>query len=1175
MQKFNERAIVLHDAAIGLMTKVAFHRSVIESPEGRPPSLANAEWAKVRKAIERCYPDGAELQRTSGFHTFEQSATQTMGELEDVYHTFVDLVDLSDATKELLRVVFAETVDFHVEQNRSVVFRAMELLTAYAQLHLLIGGFAERKLVLGTYAAAYQCFDRRAEPDFSRVARHVQDFDDPVRRLVAEVGPLGISGPVFDLCMNLRPSILAYLDPEDMRRTNMLNPTEEAGALALPVRQPLNAHQHPSRNKHMEMMDAHRYLTWVLYAGIVCPELFLREDRQFLDLFNTVSRDCLFVPVFREHRASVHELTDELSKWFPPRNFKVTAPRDLKLKKVFKEESKEAALSCGRRHREKRSYLRGEMKRLAHLCSDTPGLLGPKFPMVLAALSMGKAELLWYFYHKDANTRRDRMKHLNLEDFDDPFVSSLLGLQDRLATLVLRHRRYVEAYYAEYLRGAHLSRLRRLLAGVPEPVKRSTAPAVQQILDGLCGQLSGLDPARPGGCGLVGFRLDWARCACSFASVQSNAMNMGGVKELMEHMNLVVLHTRFVDDLDALLAEHAELPELWWCRDQLTHEFERALNDESEASASTISDTIVAYVKVAAAAPENVSAFCPDEQRPLGEAATRYADDLLGAVSRRVKDLVAPLCEELAKFDAQVLPLEAARRLERKEALRQRGEDGREEFPGWESKAWPFGKAYLRGVVATVRNLCGILSALQASPRLVVHDRVFALKEYVRAELSRFLQYACRHCLSGEAGMQRPTVALSRLRNAAESVRAATAYINMDADRLLRKCIFEESAAAPPADAEAPSGPAGGRLVERVAAFYRQLVAGMSAAPGVCFVPVMRTFARMAVVATPETPDAALYCEPAELEALCRLLGPHGVRAVEAELLAFVGEQLAAVKRFLARNLDALRAFRGAYVTGRWLETARQLQGLGDMMGACVATGMALSLRRILHDALRRVQRRAAPFVQQTLEAARGATKDDAAAAAEFDALDECAMDCGVESPLSDARLREVVQRELNPRADQQVVELLPFAFAALLTAEQWTATFFLPGFDVFTLNEHVIAVTIRKLLVATQPAAPLREAGGGRLGAAFKDYMKCASFVLLRMKMLEEEVFAAYPLRAMVLLLESFVRECPFLERSMLEDFMPYSILHNSYMDISLGKQKADDVPQSVAEAFGGDHSS
>ena len=62
--------------------------------------------------------------------------------------------------------------------------------------------------------------------------------------------------------------------------------------------------------------------------------------------------------------------------------------------------AKTASATCGAVHRERRVYARLALSTLRWLVAESPGLLGPKFPVVLAALSVASAEVLWLLRHQ-------------------------------------------------------------------------------------------------------------------------------------------------------------------------------------------------------------------------------------------------------------------------------------------------------------------------------------------------------------------------------------------------------------------------------------------------------------------------------------------------------------------------------------------------------------------------------------------------------------------------------------------------------------------------------------------------------------------------------------------------------------------------------------------------------
>jgi len=69
--------------------------------------------------------------------------------------------------------------------------------------------------------------------------------------------------------------------------------------------------------------------------------------------------------------------------------------------------------------------------------------------------------------------------------------------------------------------------------------------------------------------------------------------------------------------------------------------------------------------------------------------------------------------------------------------------------------------------------------------------------------------------------------------------------------------------------------------------------------------------------------------------------------------------------------------------------------------------------------------------------------------------------------------------------------------------------------------------------------------------------YFACSVLrsVLFRMQA-NHEKYEHFPLRAMFVLMEKFTETSPMIDRSVLEEFMPYTILHAAYVDMSLNKQ-------------------
>ena len=60
----------------------------------------------------------------------------------------------------------------------------------------------------------------------------------------------------------------------------------------------------------------HRYLQWIIYSVLVCPQLLIKSPR-VLNVFQTAAADCLVLPIYRDLILDVHGELKTLAGWFP------------------------------------------------------------------------------------------------------------------------------------------------------------------------------------------------------------------------------------------------------------------------------------------------------------------------------------------------------------------------------------------------------------------------------------------------------------------------------------------------------------------------------------------------------------------------------------------------------------------------------------------------------------------------------------------------------------------------------------------------------------------------------------------------------------------------------------------------------------------------------------------
>ena len=103
-------------------------------------------------------------------------------------------------------------------------------------------------------------------------------------------------------------------------------------------------------------------------------------------------------------------------------------------------------------HRERRKFLRSALKELVLICSDQPGLLGPKALFVFMGLCFSRDEIYWLLRHNENPPPRQGKVKLQ-EDLVDRYLPELLFHMEELRALVRKYSQVIQRYYVQYLSG--------------------------------------------------------------------------------------------------------------------------------------------------------------------------------------------------------------------------------------------------------------------------------------------------------------------------------------------------------------------------------------------------------------------------------------------------------------------------------------------------------------------------------------------------------------------------------------------------------------------------------------------------------------------------------------------------------------------------------------------------
>ena len=192
---------------------------------------------------------------------------------------------------------------------------------------------------------------------------------------------------------------------------------------------------------------------------------------------------------------STHTVLEELAATFPDKTLDplVFVPKGLKIRTSLKACARKAVKQVPHLLTLRRTVLNTLLTRVIISIRAKPGLVGPKFPLLMALASLAKDEIHQYYRHLGKISIRKDCKSLYVyDDYISTLTNShmsdigyLLANSVRLINLVREFRVIIINYYSEYISGAYLRTLIPVLQQVSGFYPRIAAvsrPLVEDIL---------------------------------------------------------------------------------------------------------------------------------------------------------------------------------------------------------------------------------------------------------------------------------------------------------------------------------------------------------------------------------------------------------------------------------------------------------------------------------------------------------------------------------------------------------------------------------------------------------------------------------------------------------------------------------------------------------------------
>ncbi|MCE3050654.1 histone chaperone [Datura stramonium] len=1186
----------LTQVAEGLMAKMYRFNQILDYPDVTGHAFSEAFWKsgvfpnhpKICILLSKKFPEHhskLQLERIDKFalDAMNDGAEVHLQSLEPWIQLLLDLMAFQEHALHLILDLSSTVITLLPHQNSLILHAFMDLFCAFVRVNI----FSEkipRKMMLQTYNLLHAMARNDRDCDFyHRLIQFVDSYDPPLKGLHEDL--TFVSPRIGEVLEAVGPIIFLSTDTRKLRNEGFLSPFHP--------RYPdiLTNSAHPMRAQDLANVTSYR--EWVLFGYLVCPDELLRVTS--IDIASIVLKENLVLPLFRDEYILLHE---DYQLYVLPRILQSkkmaksgrTKQKEADLEysvakqveKMISEVHDQALFSCDAIHRERRIFLKQEIGRMVLFFSDQPSLLAPNIQMVYSALAFAQSEVLWYFQHVGIASSKSRAARLVPVEIDpsDPTIGFLLDGVDRLCCLVRKYIAAIRGYALSYLSSC-AGRIRFLL-GTPGMVALDLDATLKGLFQKIVQHLENIP--KPQGenisaitCDLSELRKDWLSILIVVTSARSSinirhlekATVSTGKEGLLSEGNSAYNWSRCVDELEYLLSKHGSLKKLYFYHQHLTTVFRNTMFGPEGRP-----QHCCAWLGVASSFPECASSIVPEEVTKIGRDAVLYVESLIESIMGGLEGLINILDSEggFGSLELQLFPEQAAHlmnltsRISAPSAKSPRAMSGYH-LPGYES--YPENDNSIKMLEAAMQRLTNLCSVLNDMEPICVLNHVFVLREYMRECILGNFRRRLLAVLKTDNDLQRPTVLESLIRRHTAIVHLAEQHISMDLTQGIREILLTETFCGPVSSLhlfEKAAEQHTGSATETVCNWYIENVVKDVSGAGILFAPRHRCFKST-------RPVGGYFAESVtdlrELKAFVRVFGGYGVDRLDRMMKEHTAALLNCIDTSLRANRENLEAVAGSMHCGDRIDrdtNIKQIVDLDTMVGFCIQAGQAVAFDRLLAEAGTAVLEEGAPLIHSLLTAAAKHLPDEIPEKKEIRRLKRVANNFNIAGDHDAEWVRSILEEVGG--ANDASWSLLPYLFATLMTSNIWNSSGFNVDTGGFSNNIYCLARCISAVIAGSEFVRLEREHhmkqsfSNGHVGetldpethnqitvetnikSTMQLFVKFSSGIILD----SWSEHTRSHLVSKLIFLDQFCEISPYLPRSTLDAYVPYSIIRSIY---------------------------
>ncbi|TPX43137.1 hypothetical protein SeMB42_g03409 [Synchytrium endobioticum] len=1140
----------------------------------RPRFLVDSGLAAVVKAMTKKFPESADATKVSGFNIFQATHKEIMDELRAFYEILLSCVDFVEQTLPLLQQATSwQALSF--ETVPDIASGYLNLLVSYVSILYLCAALGpDRKAIVTGYAKAWslsQSLQGVGEPHFSRISKFIIAYEKPLYAIQESL--TGTAPRIVQLLVALKNDVDMRLSASaDMfRRTATLSLTPELSGIKAPEPDP----------KHLlALQNMNRQFT-VLMIGFLCCPGELNKNSQYLDLIRSTLTYGYLIPLGRSEMMSIMtEYAQTATDWKIP-----------KLKQAACDTLANLYATIPVNHRERRDYLRHQVRQLLALCEDEE-ILFAKLPMISAGVAFAKEEIVWYWSHYDRDvtgkrpTKKKDNKHMDLQIFE------LMWLVKALAKKLQMRKQQIQYYCAHFLE----NRAARAIESIQYYIKAgNNVPAsVQNMLRAIADALGTItsnnwDVLSMSG-ELAALRLNWMRFQASVAhpDAPSPPPNLA---DLVSHLPEVTQRSVWLDDFDKTLSDISDFRTCYFHQNALHEHLKECMDHNPDqlrfcGILGTLGEDFL----------RNVTPYWPMEFNALTSNSVLFTSEVYTLISAYAAHVADEVALSSVIHQRQLFPAEAVNALpkdpqqqKRRSPTRKTAEKDATRRPGWESDM-QFVDASVKRLEACRTMLRNLIFATKSSGVVTVHDSEFypvsflldALAAKVKSRLQSFVYISVPGSAvpyatfahpdpSGSRNVdeiyfevKRPSVFLAELNAYLHGLHIVNELLGVECTNMLQDVLMEQvdvDKCRSFIEAQAEQ-----YLVQINSRDAKQAKKGALRNMNISQ-PILLTYAvwfgdffttklstgvfysssKKSFVSKHSAPfQAELYIDQTELRALCHILGPRGIRFIDERLLKMVTLIVTYIKETLVSNHEAVERFRlGWNDDARAIDMLRRFKFIKEFLSRCLLLGAVLEMRKLLGAASSDVLMRSAPHLHHLIRTVHTAYPQNLYELPNFKAVDTLANDVGMMDQV-DVGLNGVLKAFCNnPAPDFATWSLLPFLFAAtfwhLAFDEGSVYNFAVDGLEN---NGHTLATVFNTVCVSTIALTARQEPSA--ITNAHKDFLTATATLLIRLRLSTEKELQTKYLDPVFLVLKKYMDETRCISADVAEHLIPNTLIQS-----------------------------